>query len=377
MSTNSGSSRPGLLAALVLLVLAAVGAVVFFNFRTSARVAAVTKGKAVNTVTGSITVRAEYEQPVVSDVGGRVISDGFILDPGKPVKKGDVLARIDQVDLELDIENTEREYTAAKRRIEIGSAIELERQSAKETLEQAERYAQLGTVSPADLIRQRRSYQAIVQRVENEKVTNQQTIDGYENALKIKRRMLEKMTIVARFDGIVSEAPVHPGALINANSTIATLITNSRVVEAKISQENFADIKLGQKATVRFLGHEENTYEAVISKILPTADADTQRNLVHLELKAPAELLVPGLTGEVSIIVGERDAQALVPRRALFGTSVFVVNDGRVEQRRVEVGYIGLNLAEITKGLTAGEQVIVEDLDRFTNGVRVKAELVK
>ena len=377
MSTNSGSSRPGLLAALVLLVLAAVGAVVFLNFRTPARVAAVTKGKAVNTVTGSITVRAEYEQPVVSDVGGRVIADGFILDPGKPVKKGDVLARIDQVDLELDIENTEREYTAAKRRIEIGSAIELERQSAKETLDQTERYAQLGTVSPADLIRQRRSYQAIVQRVENEKVTNPQTIDGYENALKIKRRMLEKMTIVARFDGIVSEAPVHPGALINANSTIATLITNSRVVEAKISQENFADIKLGQKATVRFLGHEENTYEAVISKILPTADADTQRNLVHLELKAPAELLVPGLTGEVSIIVGERDAQALVPRRALFGTSVFVVNDGRVEQRRVEVGYIGLNLAEITKGLTAGEQVIVEDLDRFTNGVRVKAELVK
>lgn len=377
MRNNSGSSRSGLLVVLVLLAVVAAGAMAFLNFRSVARVVVVTKGKAVNAVPGSVTVRAEYEQPVVSDVAGRVIAEGFNLDPGHLVKQGEVLARIDQIDLELEIESTERDYAAAKRRIEIGSAIELERQSAKEALDQAERLAKLGSVSESDLTRQRRSYQAVVQRVENEKVTNQQTIDSFENALKTRRRQLEKMTIRARFDGIVSEAPVHPGALINANSTIATLITINRAVEARISQENFADIRLGQKATVRFLGHEESTYPATISKILPTADADTQRNLVHLDVKAPAELLGPGLTGEVSIIVGERDAQALVPRRALFGNSVFVVEDGRARLRKVEVGYVGLNVAEITKGLAAGESVIVEDLDRFSDGARVKVEAVK
>jgi multidrug efflux pump subunit AcrA (membrane-fusion protein) len=78
----------------------------------------------------------------------------------------------------------------------------------------------------------------------------------------------------------------------------------------------------------------------------------------------------------VAIVVGERQAQALVPRRAVFGNNIFVVADGRVQRRTVEVGYVGLNLTEITKGLTVGEQVIVDELDRFNDGDRVKAELI-
>ncbi len=381
MSTKTGSSGLGLKIGLALVVVAVIALFLAFQSRTVARVAVVTKGKATNAVPGSVIVREEYNQPLVCEVAGRVMSEDFNLDPGKKVKKGDILARIDPTDLLLDIESIEIAYRAAKERIDYGdkngSPKELARQTAKENLDQSERMFKLGGVAESDMIRQRRAYQGVVQEVESEKIENKKLLDGFENQLKLKRRQLEKMTLTAQFDGIVSEGLVHPGALINANTALAILITINRVVEAKISQENFADIKLGQSATVRFLGHDNDKYEATTVKILPTADADTQRYIVHLDVKAPAELLVPGLTGEVAITVGEHEAEARVPRRAVFGNNVFVVVDGRVQRRTVGVGYISLNLTEITEGLKAGEQVIVDELDRFNDGDRVKAELIK
>ena len=86
---------------------------------------------------------------------------------------------------------------------------------------------------------------------------------------------------------------------------------------------------------------------------------------------------MPGLTGEVNVIVGSREAQALVPRRALFGNNIYVVEGGRVRLRKVEVGYVSLNIAEITSGLAAGDLVIVEELDKYRDGDRVSTVVVK
>jgi RND family efflux transporter MFP subunit len=330
-------------------------------------------------VPGTVVVTAEYGQPLVSEVAGRIMEKDFNLDPGKQVKKGDILCRIETTDLDIDIEQIESELKAATKRVEAGSLIELERQTAKENLDQFERMYKLGGVSESDIIKQRRAYKAIEIRVENEKITNQASLDSYSNNLKVKRRIAEKMTIRAQFDAVVSAVDHRPGALIDAKTSLATLITISRTVEAKISQENFAGIKLGQKAIVRFLGHEGDIYDATTIKILPTAEAETQRYIVHLDVnvKGRTDLLVPGLTGEVSIVVGERDAEALVPRRAVFGNGIYVVENGKIQRRKVELGFVSLNIVEVTKGLKAGELVVVEDIDKFREGDRVTSETVK
>jgi hypothetical protein len=49
-----------------------------------------------------------------------------------------------------------------------------------------------------------------------------------------------------------------------------------------------------------------------------------------------------------------------------------VVKDGRVEKRKVEVGFVGLNLAEVKKFLAPGELVIVSDLEQFRDGQHVR-----
>ncbi|HEX2100971.1 MAG TPA: efflux RND transporter periplasmic adaptor subunit, partial [Candidatus Synoicihabitans sp.] len=130
--------------------------------------------------------------------------------------------------------------------------------------------------------------------------------------------------------------------------------------------------KIGQHASVRFLGYGEQLYGASIAKILPTADVETQRYLVHLNVDLDPAALVPGLTGEVGIIVGERDNALRIPRRALFGNNVFVVSGNRVQVRQIKVGFTSLTMVEVLEGLEEGDLVIVERIDTFRDGDRVR-----
>jgi RND family efflux transporter MFP subunit len=359
-----------IIAAALIAVILVISAVI----KPTARVMAVTKGRAINAVPGSVTVQAEYQMELKSETSGRVIKSE--LDPGQRVKAGTVLVQIDTGDLVLEIEQIQHDYEAAKKRIAVGSAIKLDLESATESLENFERLTKAGNYPPAELEKQRRLVKQIEQRLALEGVNNSQLLATFENTLKVKRRQLEKMTITAPFDGVVSAVFARPGDLISSGTPIAVLIATSRTVEAKISEENFSGIKEGQKASVRFLGYGDWLYDAVVTKILPTADPDTQRYIVHLDVKIEPEKLIPGITGEVSIIVAERSGQALVPRRALFGSSLYVVDGGRVRLRTVEVGYVSLTFAEVIKGVKEGEQVIVEQLDSFRDGDRVRTELL-
>jgi RND family efflux transporter MFP subunit len=334
------------------------------------RTEAVRKGKAVDAVTGSVTVSAEFVTPIRSAVGGLIKEARF--DTGMAVKKGDFLVQIDPTDLELGIEATEDNLRTMRRRVEVGSITKIELENAKVDLENAERAATMGTYSAMDLDRVRRNVRGIEQRLALEAVNNEASIAALENTLAVSRRQLEKMTVRSPDDGVISEVFARAGHLIGGEAPIATLISASRIVEAKISEESFAGVRVGQRASVRFLGYGDERFEAKVSKVLPTADPATQRYVVHLDVAIALERLVPGLTGEVAIIVGERPDALLFPRRALFGGKVYVVTDGRVELRPVRTGFMSLNEVEVLEGLTEGEQVLVEGLDLVRAGDRVR-----
>jgi len=71
------------------------------------------------------------------------------------------------------------------------------------------------------------------------------------------------------------------------------------------------------------------------------------------------------------------DSKTLIRVARFSGNNVYAVVNGRVQLRKVEVGFVSLNIAEVTKGLATGDQVIVEELDKFRDGDRVGTEVVK
>jgi RND family efflux transporter MFP subunit len=354
--------------ALVLVALLVFGLIVWM--RPTALVVPVVRDKAINAVPGSVIVEAEFTMEIKSELGGRIVHSE--LEPGKRFAEGALLVRIDTRDVDLEIERIESDYEAAKRRIAVGSAIELELATAREQLENFERLHRIGQLAETELIQRRRGVVALEQKLELEKVDNASRLENFENSLRVKRRQREKMTVHAPFDGVVSQVYARPGDLIGGGAPIARLIATSRTVEARISEENFAGIREGQKASVRFLGYGGQLYGANVAKILPTADQETQRYIVYLNVDLDPVALVPGITGEVSIVVGERDNTLVIPRRALYGNNVFVVARNLVEIRQVTVGFTALNFVEILEGLEEGDLVIVDRLDSFRSGDRVR-----
>lgn len=361
--------------AAVTAVVAGIAYGVSYALRPVALVAAAVIGKSVRTVPGTVEVKAEFIIELKSEVGGRVSSSS--LDVGQRVFKNDVLVQIDTGDVDLDIERIKNEITAAKRKVELGSTLRPEVLNAKDTLENLDRQTKTGAYPAAEFEKQKRLYQQLEQRMELDEVNNRLALENFENSLRVKEREKSKMTISAPSDGVVTSLTTRVGDLIGSNSPIATIIAVGRTIEAKISEENFAAIKLGQKATVRFLTFGADQYNAVISKILPSADVATQRYTIFLDLALPeGRVLLPGLTGEVLLIIAERANAVIIPRRALVGEYVYVVEGGRLVRRKVAKGYESLNQVEIVSGLTAGEAVVVEQQDRYREGESVRTQVL-
>ena len=373
MSDKPAKSRFWLKTIAVLVLVGVAAVMVLLYTRPVAKVEPVISGEAIDAKPGSVVVEEEYHMDMKSEVAGRVLKEGYQLKVGNQVKEGDILVHLDTTDVQIEITQAQNNYNSVKQRAELPSALTYQIETAHAEFVVAERLFKMGQMSDADYKVKRRAEQVLLTALALEKVRNEEDLNTDKSTLETKQRELEKMTIRAPFDGVVSAVYAHPGDLISQGSPIVTLITSSRLVLGKISEEDFAKIQPGQNALVIFLPYGQFEYHAVVKAIRPTADPETQRHVVELEVTdIDPKLLIPGITGEVTIVVDKRPAKAIIPRRALFNKSVYVVANGTVRLRRVTPGFLWLKGAEITEGLQPGEEVIVEDLETFHDGESVR-----
>jgi len=375
MSAKNGSLRLVLKLGLVVALLAGIALAVQRGLRTDAYVATVKRGLAVDAVTGSIEVHADGDfKDVKSELPGRVVWCDP-LNTGNHFKTGDVLLRLDDTEIQRAIETARRTHDQAQEKSKLAKERDPERKLAEEAVEEAKRRFKLQEASEEMVKDVQRKLDATITRLDLADIDARFSEQAYQSQMKELQEQLDKTTIKAPFDGAVNEVFAWPGALIGAGAPLFTIYSDTRLVVAKISEESFAKVKLGQPAEISLVIYPGKTFPAKVTRILPTADA-SQRYTIHLEAKnADPDELKPGATGEVRIEVGRRDNQSLVRRTALFnGNNVCVVKDGRVEKRTVELGFTALNVVEVTKGVEAGELVIVDAPDEFRAGQRVNAK---
>ena len=365
---------------IALVVLAGAGFFAFRSLQSMALVKVVNRDTAVDAITGSVTISADggYKE-VKSEVGGKVI-DAQAINRGAHFKKRAPLVQLDTTDLQRQIAETTRDFESRQARLKIELADNPEEKLAEEALANATRLRDLGNVADEQVKSAQRALDAIKKRLKLAEFDREKATADYKVTMQNLNLLLEKMTVPAPpIDGVVHAPLTWEGALIGQGQPIAMVYSNARIVSAKISEESFGKVKIGQKARLRLLTYGEESFDAVVAKLLPTAD-EAQRFEVWLDVKIDdPERLKPGSTGEVTITVADRPNQIVIPRRARFDNNkVFVVKNGRVQLREIEVGYdSALNVIEIRKGLEDGEQVIVDNLDKFRDGQRVQVEIVK
>jgi RND family efflux transporter MFP subunit len=361
---------------LVLLVLAGAGVAVMYNLRDTARVKLVNRDTAIEAVTGSVVVQAVGGfKELKCEAAGKVKLAN--IKPGTDFKQGDVLVQLDTTELDRQIAELKRKFESDKERAKI-QKDNPQRKVVEERLATAKRLFELGNASEEEVKGAQRALEDIDRALKITAFDEQKGEEDFKVAMEGFELLRAKMRVVAPFDGTIHNdgAMTWEGALINAGQAVTYVFARKRVVVAKISEESFGRVKVGQVARIRLLTYGTQYLDGTVSELLPAAD-DAQRFTVHIEVAADPAQLSPLSTGEVTITVQKIPDQLMILRRSVFDSNkVWVVMAGRVERRTLEVGLVSLNNVQVLKGLAVGEQVIADRVEYFREGQRVHTEVV-
>jgi len=337
----------------------------------TAIVAPATGGKAVNAVTGTVEVRANADIRVKAQHPGVIVENR--VHPGQVVETDSVISVQASEDLDLEIEQVQIRLEAARAREALESTNKIDLESIDEEIEGVQLAVQLKQAPVSQLENLRRSKRKTEVFWKAEEIQERENRRLLENQLAQLSLKKNQMLTQAPFAGTIAEINAFKGDLVNGGQNLVRLISHGRIVILKLTEEDYFGVEEGQPVTLRLASYPNRTFAGTVQRLEDVADSNSKTRNVFVMVDAPDSILVPGLTGEGYLVKDERDNAVLIPRRALIGNLVYVVDNGTVDVRRVQPGYMGLNQAEILEGIEEGDLIILENQNLFKPGDRVEA----
>ena len=335
----------------------------------------------------------------------------FLVQRGARVKKGQLLAKLENADLSATAEASKGDYDLAEANyaMTVGAGLpqqiqkaELDAVSAKAAFEAQERIYE----SRKDLLRQgaipRRDLEAaevaLAQARSQNEQAQKQLADlqrlGKEQELKSARgskesaegkfrnaaALLSYSLIKSPIDGVVTDRPLYEGDLATANQPILTVMNLSLLIgKAHIPQAEAAQLKVGNPAELTIAGLDEPV-KGRVSLVSPALDPGSTTVEVWVEARKPDPALRPGMTVAISMTAKTATDAIVVPAAAVFrseeaGDYVLVAgSDGKAHQKKVQVGIRNKDSAQILSGINAGDPVITTGGYGLPDGTLVKIE---
>jgi multidrug efflux system membrane fusion protein len=307
------------------------------------------------------TVQAYNMVAVKSRVDGQIVKVDF--KEGQDIKTGDPLFQVDPRPYQAALEQAQ----AAKQKDDAQLA------GAQLDLDRYEKLIGSGWQT-------RQSY-------DQQKATVgqlQASIKGDEAQINTAKLNLSYADIRSPIDGRLGARLVDKGNLVHANdNTPLVMITEIKpiFVSFTLPQDNFDDIRESHnKAPLTVYAYSGDGKKQLAEGKLTLIDNAIDQATGTIRLKArfdnDDERLWPGEFVSLRAVLSTRQNVATVPSQTVQdgpdGHYAYVIKpDNTVERRAVEVASIQDGIAVVTKGLTAGERVVVDGQYRLTNGARV------
>ena len=194
--------------------------------------------------------------------------------------------------------------------------------------------------------------------------------------LDIAKAQLAEMIISAPFDGYLGLRQVSEGAYINAGTVITTLDDLSTLrVAFSVAEHYLADIKVGMPLSVTNAAYGEVRFNGKVSAVDTRLDPVTRTVTVHGALPNSDLRLRPGMLLHVKLELDNRMAmqiseKALVPQQQK--QFVYKVDaDNKVQQVEVTIGQRIPGWVEILSGLEEGDEVVVEGIQKLRSGLTI------
>lgn len=388
MKTN-GSSM--IFFALIVALLAFIGlifhrAVQKANLENGSVVAAVINVRVVHAAEAAIreevsfvgSIEAEETVPVYPKLGDLTI-EKIVVNVGDYVKKGQLLAQLDSSLMVTNLRQVKQILGTAEAGLRQADSTY---QMCKKDFERYRDLVGDGVVSRQEF-----------DRVENQYRIAEEARSAARFQLEESRAALSNVQInigyhnlVATASGVISARNADPG---DKSDSGAPMFVISRVEHLKLAgavpESAFMDLRVGAQAIVTAEALPGRSFEASVSRIYPTLDADTRSGRVELAINSNG-ILKPGLYARGTIKMGEHTG-LLLPRetmRQLRGSphwQIFVVSgDHGVEARTVKLGVDLGSTVEILEGVSREDRVIATQSERFQEQniqIEVLKEVVK
>jgi len=201
--------------------------------------------------------------------------------------------------------------------------------------------------------------------------------------LELAEINLRESNIISPIDGVVTAKYIDQGNLIKVGDVIAT-ISDIKVVKVivAIAEKYGGELFAGMPARIRVDTYGDKEFEASVYSIYPALDEQTHTIQIEIRINNEQMLLKPGMFGRVTLVTKRKDNAVVIGRDMVLGGKidkpyVYVVenNSQTARKRIVEIGIIQGERCEITKGLKAGETLVVNGMSFLEDGAEV--EVVK
>ncbi|WP_077338279.1 efflux RND transporter periplasmic adaptor subunit [Pseudocolwellia agarivorans] len=300
-------------------------------------------------------VEANATSKLAFRVSGQVID--FPVKPGNTVEKGDVVARLDPTDFELQLDDRQARYDLAKSQFEQAKLLLARKLGSQSGFDEAK--ANLGVAL---------------------------------SSLNVAKNNLEYTYLHAPFSGNISKVFIKNFDHVQAKQTIIDLQTLD-IIDISIQMpENIASrVKKGSKhqPTVIFDSHPDQEFLATVKEWDTQADPSTLTYKVVFSLPTPKDFnALPGMSANIRIDLSKithLESQALIlPISAVFSPEdkplnhpkkfVWKVdpNTMKVHSVPVEVGEVKSTGIEVLSGLSAGDQIIAAGSNFLTEGMQIR-----
>jgi membrane fusion protein (multidrug efflux system) len=286
------------------------------------------------------TIKAVESITVVSEIDAAVVSLPFT--EGSSIKKGDLIAQLDDSQLTAEVNRAEALYLQNKANFE----------RVKTVVEQ-----KAGT--PQDLDDATASLKVA------------------EANLALAKSRFTKTRITAPFDGIVGTRKVSIGTFLRVGQPVTELANLDQIrVEFSAPERFIPQLKKGYEVTVTTPVYADFNASGKIIAVEPVLNAETRTVQVVALVRNPGQKLRPGMSADVAVLLSEREDALTVPNEAVFAAGnqsfVFVVKpDSSVARVPIKEGIQLADVVEVVSGLEPDVQVVSAGHQKLFDGAKI------
>ena len=325
------------------------------------------------------------------------IVEEIVIEEGTQVKAGDVIIRLSNDDLDMEILNSEANL-AEKENVLRNTMIQMEQEKMQlslnileletevkrkgRTLESQKRLVDDGLIGKEEYLRSEEDYtlyckklEVTLARAEQDSIYRTVQIQQMEESLKNMklnmqriRNRKENLAVKAPIDGELGLLEVVLGQSIGSGSKIGQInALDSYKIEALIDEHYIDRVSAGLTATFE---RQNETYDAVIRKVYPEVRSGKFQADFKFSEEQPANIRT-GQTYYLNLQLGQPESAVLIPRGTFYqktgGKWIYVVSPdgGKAVKREIRIGRQNPQYYEVLEGLEPGEKVITSGYDNF------------